>query len=236
MRDQYVGDVSDAIKFALLRRLAGEDRRLGIAWYYNPDHDGRPDGRHIDWLEQEGWRELDAELHAAIAALPERSISALERAPIWASSAIFHREPVPPASARLRWGEAKRQALADADLVFLDPDNGVGAISARHASFDELRHLRRPGRALVFITFPGRRPHADILADLHANVRHHTGTDSVLTLRTNISVPASKPGYFVQRQRWFTIIDADDTLVARALSFVSDAGSVRRLSIKIDAA
>lgn len=34
MRDQYAGDVSDFLKFAFLRALAGEDRILGIAWYY----------------------------------------------------------------------------------------------------------------------------------------------------------------------------------------------------------
>ncbi len=234
MRDQYVGDVSDAIKFALLRRLAGTDRRLGIAWYYNPDHDGRPDGRHVDWLEEESWRAFDADLHSAMKGLPERSLSALEEAPIWVSPAIFHREPVPPASGRLHWAEGKRQALSEADLIFLDPDNGVGAASARHAGFDELRNLRRSGRAVVFITFPGRRPHAEILADLHANVRHHTGADRVLTLRTNVSVPASRPGYFVQRQRWFTIVDADDELTARAQAFAADAVAVRRLSVKID--
>jgi hypothetical protein len=31
MRDQYFGDVSDVIKFAFLRTLAGRDRTLGIA-------------------------------------------------------------------------------------------------------------------------------------------------------------------------------------------------------------
>lgn len=234
MRDQYVGDVSDAIKFALLRRLAGPDRKLGVAWYYNPDHDGRPDGRHVDWLEDDNWRDFDADLHAAIRDLPERSVQALEQAPIWASAALFHRQPVPSAANRLAWAEAKRDTLAEADLIFLDPDNGVGVASARHASFDELRRLRRAGRAAVFITFPGRRPHAEILADLHANVRHHTGADRVLTLRTNVSVPASKPGYFVQRQRWFTLVDADDELTFRAQAFAADAAAVRRLSVKID--
>ena len=43
MRDQYAGDVSDVLKFALLRALARQDRTLGVAWYYAPGDDGRPD-------------------------------------------------------------------------------------------------------------------------------------------------------------------------------------------------
>src|SRR4029079_15617641 len=40
MRDQYAGDISDVLKFAFLRALTGADRKLGIAWYYVPGHDG----------------------------------------------------------------------------------------------------------------------------------------------------------------------------------------------------
>ena len=39
MRDQYAGNVSDVLKFAFLRALAGADRALGIAWYYAPGDD-----------------------------------------------------------------------------------------------------------------------------------------------------------------------------------------------------
>jgi hypothetical protein len=39
MRDQYAGDVSDVLKFAFLRALAGADRALGIARYYAPGDD-----------------------------------------------------------------------------------------------------------------------------------------------------------------------------------------------------
>jgi len=69
--------------------------RLGIAWYYAPGDDGRADGRHLEWRDEPAWRKLDAELHAGLAALPERSIAALERAAIWPRGALFHREPVP---------------------------------------------------------------------------------------------------------------------------------------------
>jgi hypothetical protein len=95
MRDQYVGDVSDVIKFAFLRALAGQDRTLGIAWYYAPGNDGQSDGRHLEWRQEAAWRLLDEELHMGLAALPDRTIVALQRAPIWPNGVLFHGEPVP---------------------------------------------------------------------------------------------------------------------------------------------
>jgi hypothetical protein len=56
MRDQYVGDVSDVLKIAFLRALAGADRTLGIAWYYAPGDDGRADGRHLEWRDEAAWQ------------------------------------------------------------------------------------------------------------------------------------------------------------------------------------
>jgi hypothetical protein len=49
-----------------------------------------------------------------------------------------------------------RAALASADIVFLDPDNGLGDETGKHATLAEVRSLRRPGRSLVLISFPNR--------------------------------------------------------------------------------
>ena len=163
MRDQYAGDVSDVLKFAFLRALAGTDRKLGIAWYYAPGDDGRPDGRHLEWRDEAAWRRLDEDLHAGLATLPERSIAALERAAIWPTGKLFHREPMPTRAERSVWGKRKRNALDGANLVFLDPDNGIGKETQKHATFSEIRLLRKPGRAIVFITFPGRNMQHDAL-------------------------------------------------------------------------
>ncbi len=65
--------------------------------------------------------------------------------------------------------------LDDADIVFLDPDNGLGAETTKHATFSEIRLLRKPGRAVVFITFPGRNLTHDVLAQrLHDRLAAET--------------------------------------------------------------
>jgi hypothetical protein len=237
MRDQYAGDVSDVLKFAFLRALAGADRKLGIAWYYAPGDDGRPDGRHLEWRDEAAWRQLDDELHAGLTTLPSRSIEALECAAIWPPGAIFHREPVPPRAKRSLWGMQKRSILDSADIVFLDPDNGVGDETKKHATFAEIRLLRKLKRAIVFITFPGRQmKHDALVQQLHERLHMEAHASNIVTLRTNISIKvAARSRSYVQRQRWFTVVDPDAELTSRAYAFAKNLSSVPRVTARLDA-
>ncbi|MCQ4189038.1 hypothetical protein [Methylocystis suflitae] len=231
MRDQYAGDVSDVLKFAFLRALAGVDRTLGIAWYYAPGDDRRPDGRHLEWRGEEAWRLLDEELHAGLATLPERSIAALEQAAIWPEGTLFHRDPMPSRIERNAWALRKRSTLDGANIVFLDPDNGLGVETEKHATLSEIRPLRKPGRAVVFITFPGRSmTHDALLRQLHEQLTAEADVENIFTLRTNVSVPRAPGAHsYVQRQRWFTIVDADAEVIARARAFALALESVPRV-------
>ncbi|MBZ0148336.1 MAG: hypothetical protein K8F62_12470 [Pseudorhodoplanes sp.] len=121
MRDQYVGDVSDVLKFAFLRALNGDDRKPGVAWYYVPTDDGRPDGRHLEWRDEPEWKTLDTRLHSELWKLPDRSVEALERALFWPEGVLFHRAPVPSRAHRSDWAVSMRASLASANIVFLDP-------------------------------------------------------------------------------------------------------------------
>jgi hypothetical protein len=89
--------------------------------------------------------------------------------------------------------------------VFLDPDNGVGGETEKHAAFTEIRLLRKPGRAMVFIAFPGRNlTHDALLRQLHERLAIEADVENVITLRTNVSVPrAAGSRSYMQRQRWF---------------------------------
>jgi hypothetical protein len=236
MRDQYAGDISDVLKFAFLRALAGDDRTLGVAWYYAPDSDGRADGRHLEWRGEGAWRLLDAQLQAGLSALPERSVAAPERAAIWPKGALFRRDPMPQRLRRSAWAARKRAALEGADIIFLDPDNGLGAETEKHATLAEIRLLRRPGRVVVFITFAGRStPHDALVRQLHEKLRTEAGADSALTLRTSTSVPrATGSPFVVQRHRWFTVIDPDVQVDARVRAFANALACVPRVRTQLD--
>ncbi|MFZ0494691.1 MAG: hypothetical protein WBE80_17605, partial [Methylocella sp.] len=235
MRDQYAGDVSDVLKFAFLRALAGSDRTLGIAWYYVPGDDGRADGRHLEWRDEPAWQQLDAQLHAGLSVLPERSIVALESAAIWPKGTLFHREPMPSRPQRSAWALRMRDALDGADIVFLDPDKGLGRETTQHATVSEIQLLTRPKRAIVFIKFPGRSPHDALIERLHEQVRTEVGAKAVITLRTSVSVPRRDGSpYFVPRVRWFTVVNPDATLIARARVFTHALASVPRVRARLD--
>jgi hypothetical protein len=55
---------------------------------------------------------------------------------------------------------------------------------------------------------------------LHERLAVETDTENIVTLRTNVSVPrAIGSSSYVQRQRWFTVLDPDAELMARAQAF-----------------
>ena len=147
---------------------------------------------------------------------------------IWPNGVLFHRDPMPP--------RAERIALDGADIVFLDPDNGVGAESKKHATFSEIRLLRKPARAIVFVTFPGRAmPHDALLRRLHERLAVEADAENVITLRTNASVPrAVGASSYVQRQRWFTVVDPDAELIARSQCFAKAIASIPRVTARLD--
>ena len=133
MQNRYAGDIGDYVKFALLRHLA-PGRRLGVSWYLHPDEGHNNDGNHIDYLRQpDHWRSLDPELFDALGHVvsTKRSIETLVQA--GAVDGLNFAEPILSASEphdrrcrwRSDWFERARHALADADLVFADPDNGL---------------------------------------------------------------------------------------------------------------
>ena len=233
MRDQYAGDISDVLKFSLLRFLAANDRKLGIAWYYAPSDDGRSDGRHLEWQIDEAWHRLDHEVAFALSNLPVRSLEALEHAQIWPAGAIFHRQPIPHSSDREKWVTNKHQVLGECDLVFLDPDNGLGTDPEKHATFEEVKRLRKAGRAIVFITFPKRIKHDLQVRELHAKLVAEAGAKAAFTIRTSVSVPGAKPGSFVPRARWFTVVDGDTELWTRAHLFAEKLSAIPRAKAEI---
>lgn len=237
MRDQYAGDISDLLKFAFLRALAAHDKSLGVCWYYNPEQDGRPDGRHHDYLNDPKWRDLDPVLIDALNRLPQPpTVSAIEELPIWPIVRRFYGIPVPPRSHRTAWRETMHHAMDSADIVFLDPDNGVGPPGSRHATCEEIALLRRSGRAIVLIRFPDRRgKHVEQLSTWHHMLRHETGAESLVTLRTSVQVRTAL-GKTVPRSRWFTIIDPDHLLIDRAQAFASKLDQIGKCRISVDLA
>lgn len=239
MRDQYTGDISDFLKYALLRHLVdSEGRRLGVAWYYDPGDDGRSDGRHLEWQNDHDWAAIDLTLHRSLSALPERSIATVEGRDFWPAGTIFHRTPIPWRFAQRReWFEDLKATLEPASLIFLDPDNGIGQPSRKHATLDELAELRTYGRALSFITFPGRTAaHTRQLEDLHAALDRRMPACHPTTLTTCVSLSnPNNPNRFHPRIRWFTVVDGGHGLHERLHRFSERLNNIPRVKVAVHA-
>jgi len=225
MRDQYAGDIRDLVKYSFLRALAGDDRQLGLGWYYNPSHDGRADGRHIEWREEIAWRQLDTLVFDALSSLnlSARSVAGIERLAIWPNGTVFHRDPIQTGGRRASWLSAKQAALANANLIFLDPDTGLGKPTPRHITADEVKGLRQSGRTIAFIMFPGHNlPHHVQLERLHRDVGGR-----IMTLQVN--TPVQTTNGFAPRICWFVIADYDDVIFERTQQFAINLRSIPRV-------
>jgi hypothetical protein len=153
LQDRYVADVGDYAKFGLLRALASSTITntpftLTVIWYLMPNEAHNADGRHTQFVHDYRLRECDPYLHDALGSIisqGNRSIVRLETCGILPTSyTTYYSETIPcarphprrrlPPGARKRWFAGAMKASETADLVFLDPDNGLAGASVSYAS------------------------------------------------------------------------------------------------------
>lgn len=180
MKHQYVGDVSDFRKHALLRALAqGGKVRIGVSWMLTRDDD-RPDGRKLAYLDEpERWRAIDPplfDLLRQVVDVPDsRRLSLIEGSGI-IPGAVYDDALVPDDRAgRETWFARSRAALAEVDLVFFDPDNGIEVASkpigrkgsSKFVALSELADTYAAGKSVVVYQHfarEERRAHLDRLS------------------------------------------------------------------------
>lgn len=220
MQNRYAGDIGDYVKIALLRALSA-DRKLGIAWYLYPDEDHNSDGRHTSYLmNPERWRHLDPKLFDNLSAIVfrERSVSALQHCihdTRFASTEIMtgSLRASERCSARSEWFEKCRLSLADCDLIFADPDNGL---------VDDRADRRREK------TFGKRMPLSEALAlsegrvavIYHHNSRFKGGHDAEVDHWIDrLGCDAMAVRATAYSCRTFFILNPDNEITARAMDF-----------------
>jgi hypothetical protein len=154
MKDQYSGDVGDFGKFGLLRALTGaadgaSDLRLGVVWYLTPDDVGA-DGRHTGYLDESKEREYRSsdpfvyDFLRTVVREDRRSVARLHHVLPQGTlvySVSFAGIPLSQRVAvRERWLSAAHEKMSAAQLVFVDPDNGLAPESWRPRRKDAPKH------------------------------------------------------------------------------------------------
>ncbi len=167
MKEQYVGDISDYRKYALLRVLADQGRnRIGVCWMLTPP-DGNKDGQKISYLGQpEQYRHFDPELFDvlvnAVVQSDQRRLHSIENSGAIPGAQYFNTTLGTNIRGRQAYMDMCRAEFARSDLVFFDPDNGIEVSlkkgrkgSSKYVYLDEVSAFYEDGKSvLIYQHFP----------------------------------------------------------------------------------
>ena len=188
MKDQYVGDMSDFEKYAILRALAFEKAELPLAvcWMLTTA-DGTGEGGRIDYLKQpERYRHLDPHVFDGLATIVEsgeRNVAAIEQSGILERAKFFARPVEDHLGSRSVYFREVWSALQERSLVFFDPDIGLPGRTMRkgrkrssmYVFDDELHEGFRRGHSLVVFDHWKRVQRLPYLAGAFARLSKATG-------------------------------------------------------------
>ncbi len=173
MKNQYVGDIGDYGKYSLLRSFSASGVKVGVNWYLT-ENDNSNDGKFTNYFKnKEEFRRYDPELFDSlknIATKKNKSVQDIEQVDIIPNS-IFYSEflslkgkPSEREEKRKLWFANSINALRSADLIFMDPDNGLledantckpGA--EKYVLPDEVKQYFMGGHNVVYYCHKGRR-------------------------------------------------------------------------------
>jgi hypothetical protein len=155
MKEQYVGDISDYRKYALLRAFAAQGTiKIGVCWMLTPS-DASTDGSKLSYLQKQKFREFDPELFDLLSSVmnapDKRRLLLIEESGIVPDASYFN-APTPDALAeRDAYFQRALAALSACDLIFFDPDNGLDVPSKRKGTRDSSKYLFRDETAATYV-------------------------------------------------------------------------------------
>lgn len=177
MKAQYVGDIGDFGKVLLLKHFARLGFRIGVNWVLTAN-DASSDGKHRDYVNYRGAHCLCGcdpallEKISSIAIKPkdERSIYDLEELiREFSINSSFYSQYFDGATDRATRDDEAFKLLTPnvADLVFFDPDNGIGnrdISSPKHVYLSDLKRYWARGQSLlIYHHLPQHRPAQDVI-------------------------------------------------------------------------
>lgn len=188
MKNQYFGDVNDYRKYGLLRALQSSwDGSLLVAWMLTPDDSGQDGGFRSYLKALHTWAKYDPELFAGLTDLFRSalapSVSLLEESGLLPRARYYSAIVPDKLIERDAWRDDLIREALGADLVFLDPDNGIevpsrpaGRVrSSKYVMWREIQAFWEAGSSLLIYQHV-RREKRDIFAlRLISEVRRRTG-------------------------------------------------------------
>ena len=161
MKNKYVCDKHDYTKYGLLRTIIGASGiRLSVAWMLTPD-DGSYDGNHVAYLGKADAARHDPVLHETLNALMAsgrpRHVGMIQKSNLLLGATYFSDQVPDDVPGRKAWSSRLVLESEQADMVFLDPDNGLEVKrpaygnkgSSKYVYRREVEMLWKSGKSLV---------------------------------------------------------------------------------------
>jgi hypothetical protein len=188
VKNQYFGDVNDFKKYGLLKQLSnGCASEIAVCWTLTED-DSRSDGSRIRYLEEPAkWRTLDPPLfdfvRCQVIERGVRSVEALAESRALPNCRFFPELLPDHLAEREAYFERFFRFAQGADLVFFDPDNGLGITaiqrggrnSSKYVYPCEVERAWDTGKSVLFYQHFPRRPRDSFLRNLTGVFSHLRG-------------------------------------------------------------
>ena len=153
MRDEWVGDIGDLGKYGLLRVLTGypdacegERLKLGVVWYYNRDAPNAGLGAKTKGSWGDLYRKLEELRYAK-----RRTVAHLKCSGIFPDDTTYLATPVCRGKgAPDDWLKGALRCTAKAQLVLLDPDNGIAGPDSGNKQ--KLERWHKDGLKYTFVS------------------------------------------------------------------------------------
>lgn len=146
MKDQYFGDIGDYHKYSIIKAISLKgDLNVLVCWMYTQG-DGRSDGRFIQYLSSpQYWRYYEPLIFdfLADAVLKQqcRKLALVESSKILPNTTFFRALLQDSVSDRSSYFDELKNASEKADIIFLDPDNGLEVTSVKNGKKNSSKYL-----------------------------------------------------------------------------------------------
>lgn len=196
MQNGYTGDVGDFGKYGLLNEICKKsngDIRLGVNWFYV---EGGENGKHTKYLkdsykDSKKYRECFPELYDQLKSIVDdrkRSIKEIEKNLVLPKETVFYSKPLLSSPVdRENWFKESLTKLKKADIIFLDPDNGIQTDKVKKTHKDAIKYVFRDeieqyyelGKSLVIYNHEDRKPRSEYNRKF-MDIRHYVRTQNLI--------------------------------------------------------
>lgn len=174
MKDKYTGDIGDFVKIILLNELSSiSNTTLGINWYYNKRkysyEKNQKDGKHIDYLlnDKKGIKKYAPTIYQSLQEIIQNKNRKIKNLFGLINSNLHFYKEVPNKNKRTQWINDSLNELSTANLIFLDPDNGICYDdkngNVKHVLQKEIVQMYQAGKSLFIYNHVDRKSHDEYL-------------------------------------------------------------------------